>query len=118
LDLAQLSNPFRNQPFPSAAEDLLPGDGLCKDGLQNVHDVEDLRDLPAAHKAEAGEGGGHCRPHHRLLARVSQHLHENGAQLLVHLQKEKKNSGLRIRIHSIRIRIQHFMLNTNPDPGL
>jgi hypothetical protein len=25
---------------------------------------------------------------------------------------------LRIRIHSIRIRIQHFMLNTNPDPGL
>jgi hypothetical protein len=25
-------------------------------------------------------------------------------------------SGLRIRIHFIRIRIQHFRLNTNPDP--
>jgi hypothetical protein len=24
--------------------------------------------------------------------------------------------GLRIRIHFIRIRIQHFRLNTNPDP--
>jgi hypothetical protein len=27
-------------------------------------------------------------------------------------------AGLRIRIHFIRIRIQHFRLNTNPDPGL
>jgi hypothetical protein len=27
-------------------------------------------------------------------------------------------SGLRIRSHFIRIRIQHFRLNTNPDPGL
>ncbi len=26
--------------------------------------------------------------------------------------------GLRIRIHFIRIRIQHFRLNTDPDPGL
>jgi hypothetical protein len=86
-----LLNLFRNPPFPYAAKDLLPGDGLCKDGLQNVHDVENLCDLAAAHKAEAGEGGGHGRPHHGLLARVSQHLHENGAQLLVHLQKEKKN---------------------------
>jgi hypothetical protein len=25
-------------------------------------------------------------------------------------------AGLRIRIHFIRIRIQHFRLNTNPDP--
>jgi hypothetical protein len=25
--------------------------------------------------------------------------------------------GLRIRIHLIRIRIQYFMLNTDPDPG-
>jgi hypothetical protein len=113
-----LSNPFRNPPFPSASKDLLPGDGLCKDGLQNVHDVENLRDLAAAYKAEAGKGGGHGRPHHGLLARVRQHLHQNGAQLLVHLQKENKNSGLQIRIHFIRIRIQHFWLNTNPDPGL
>jgi hypothetical protein len=28
------------------------------------------------------------------------------------------NSGLRIRIHFIRIRIQHFRLNTNPDLDL
>jgi hypothetical protein len=27
-------------------------------------------------------------------------------------------AGLRIRIHFIRIRIQHFRLNTDPDPGL
>jgi hypothetical protein len=27
-------------------------------------------------------------------------------------------TGLRIRIHFIRIRIQHFRLNTDPDPGL
>jgi hypothetical protein len=27
-------------------------------------------------------------------------------------------SGLRIRIHLIRIRIQHFRLNTDPDPGV
>ncbi len=27
-------------------------------------------------------------------------------------------AGLRIRIHFIRIRIQHFRLNTNPDPDL
>jgi hypothetical protein len=26
--------------------------------------------------------------------------------------------GLRIRIHFIRIRIQHFRLNAHPDPGL
>jgi hypothetical protein len=26
--------------------------------------------------------------------------------------------GLRIRIHFIRIRIQHFRQNTDPDPGL
>jgi hypothetical protein len=26
-----------------------------------------------------------------------------------------KNTGLRIRIHFIRIRIQHFRMNTNPD---
>jgi hypothetical protein len=26
-------------------------------------------------------------------------------------------AGFRIRIHLIRIRIQHFRLNTNPDPG-
>ncbi len=26
--------------------------------------------------------------------------------------------GLRIRIHLIRIRIQHFSLNTDPDPGV
>jgi hypothetical protein len=25
-------------------------------------------------------------------------------------------AGLRIRIHFIRIRIQHFRMNTNPDP--
>ncbi len=27
-------------------------------------------------------------------------------------------AGLRIRIHFIRIRIQHFRLNTDPDPWL
>jgi hypothetical protein len=27
-------------------------------------------------------------------------------------------SGLRIRIHFIRILIQQFRMNTNPDPGL
>jgi hypothetical protein len=27
-------------------------------------------------------------------------------------------AGLRIRIHFIRIQIQHFRLNTNTDPGL
>ncbi len=91
LDLVRYQNQFRNRLFRTAAKDLLPGDGLCKDGLQNVHDVEDLCDLAAAHKAEAGKGGGDGRPHHGLLARVSQHLHQNGAQLLVHLQKEKKN---------------------------
>jgi hypothetical protein len=29
-----------------------------------------------------------------------------------------RQAGLRIRIHFIRIRIQHFRLNTDPDPGL
>ncbi len=28
------------------------------------------------------------------------------------------HAGLRIRIHFIRIRIQHFRLNNDPDPGL
>ncbi len=31
---------------------------------------------------------------------------------------EDFQAGLRIRIHIIRIRIQHFWLNTDPDPGL
>jgi hypothetical protein len=35
------------------------------------------------------------------------------------LTKERAfGPGLRIRIHFIRIRIQHFRLNTDPDPGL
>jgi hypothetical protein len=29
-----------------------------------------------------------------------------------------RQAGLRIRIHFIRIRIKHFRLNTDPDPGL
>ncbi len=33
-------------------------------------------------------------------------------------QDEAGQGGLRIRIHFIRIRIQHFRLNTDPDPGL
>jgi hypothetical protein len=32
------------------------------------------------------------------------------------LIKLGKSAGLRIRIHVIRIRIQHFRLNTDPDP--
>jgi hypothetical protein len=28
----------------------------------------------------------------------------------------QKTAGLRIRIHFIKIRIQHFRLNTDPDP--
>jgi hypothetical protein len=40
-------------------------------------------------------GQHHMEPLHHLLAII--------------------NSGLRIRIHLIRIRIQHFRLNTDPD---
>jgi hypothetical protein len=42
-------------------------------------------------------------------------LCEVGCERLVSLVLE---AGLRIRIHFIRIRIQHFRLNTDPDPGL
>ncbi len=31
---------------------------------------------------------------------------------------DKKKAGLRIRIHFVRIRIQHLRMNTNPDPDL
>jgi hypothetical protein len=34
------------------------------------------------------------------------------------LSEEMVKTGLRIRIHFTRIRIQHFRLNTNTDPGL
>jgi hypothetical protein len=42
-----------------------------------------------------------------------------GDEIILALQTEKKFSlppGFRIRIHLIRIRIQHFGLNTDPDP--
>ncbi len=42
-------------------------------------------------------------------------LCEVGCERLVSLVLE---AGLRIRIHFIRIRVQHFRLNTDPDPGL
>jgi hypothetical protein len=32
------------------------------------------------------------------------------------MNRQKEKPGLRIRIHLIRIRIQHFRLNTDPDP--
>jgi hypothetical protein len=40
------------------------------------------------------------------------------ANQILHLAANKYpfKAGLRIRIHFIRIRIQHFRLNTNPDP--
>jgi hypothetical protein len=33
-------------------------------------------------------------------------------------EKQRLEAGLRIGIHFIRIRIQHFWLNTDPDPGI
>jgi hypothetical protein len=41
--------------------------------------------------------------------------HPEFLQEAVFLRRERQ-AGLRIRIHFIRIRIQHFRLNTNPDP--
>ncbi len=32
--------------------------------------------------------------------------------------RQQTQAGLRIRIHFIRIRIQRFRMNTDPDPGL
>jgi hypothetical protein len=32
--------------------------------------------------------------------------------------RQQTQARLRIRIHFIRIRIQHFRMNTDPDPGL
>jgi hypothetical protein len=32
--------------------------------------------------------------------------------------RQQTQAGLRIRFHFIRIRIQHFRMNTDPDPGL
>ncbi len=46
----------------------------------------------------------HCPPHLQLCSPLP-------SSLLL-------QPGLRIRIHFIRIRIQHFRLNTNTDPGL
>ncbi len=44
--------------------------------------------------------------------------HPEFLQEAVFLRRERQ-AGLRIRIHLIIwIRIQHFRLNTNPDPGL
>ncbi len=37
---------------------------------------------------------------------------------IVLFKRTVSRAGLRIRIHFIRIRIQHFRLNTDPDPGL
>ncbi len=37
---------------------------------------------------------------------------------IAHVYKAAIVAGLRIHIHFIRIRIQHFRLNTDPDPDL
>jgi hypothetical protein len=63
-----------------------------------------------------GGGGGHCLG-------GSQVKMQDGHLYPAVCSKEKKNcynleAWLRIRIHFIRIRIQHFRLNTDPDPGL
>jgi hypothetical protein len=47
---------------------------------------------------------------HEKLERTRNLAKENEAA------KGSFQAGLRIRIHFIRIRIQHFRLNTNPDP--
>jgi hypothetical protein len=51
-------------------------------------------------RAAGGGGGG------RLVPPLPQRL------------LSRPQAGLRIFIHFIRIRIQHFRLNTDPDPGL
>jgi hypothetical protein len=45
-------------------------------------------------------------------------MKENAKFVMLTVKKWRKNAGLRIRINFIRI--QHFRLNTdpNPDPGL
>ncbi len=53
-------------------------------------------------------GGGRAKP--------KRSLRSNNSKFVPFLYMLKYRSGLRIRIHFIRIRIQHFRLNANPDP--
>jgi hypothetical protein len=52
---------------------------------------------------------------------TSEKLHTTGRNNMVSMLSNNMNfcmeAGLRIRIHFIRIRVQHFRLNTDPDPG-
>ncbi len=79
-------------------------------------DVTELAEPPdVLHGWEAGAGVVAVVEHRRL--RAVRQLHMLGltqrAATYIFL-----SSGLRIRIHFIRIRIQYFRLNTDPDPGL
>jgi hypothetical protein len=67
-------------------------------------------------KEEAEEGGDEAKT---LVCDMCAGVFGSEKALSLHLSAHKQ-AGLRIRIYFIwiRIRIQHFRLNTDPDPGL
>ncbi len=66
-------------------------------------------------KEEAEEGGDEAKT--LLVCDMCAGVFGSEKALSLHLSAHKQ-AGLRIRIHFNRIRIQHFRLNTDPDPGL
>jgi hypothetical protein len=54
----------------------------------------------------------------KAAVRGGHHAAERAGVALEAGQVAALHAGLRIRIHFIRIRIQHFRMNTDPDPGL
>ncbi len=65
-------------------------------------------------KEEAEEGGDEAKT---LVCDMCAGVFGSEKALSLHLSAHKQ-AGLRIRINFNRIRIQHFGLNTDPDPGL
>ncbi len=65
-------------------------------------------------KEDAEEGGDEAKT---LVCDMCAGVFGSEKALSLHLSAHKQ-AGLRIRIHFIRIRIQHFRLNTDPDPEL